>query len=121
MKKVIFIFLILISCLCLAVVSCADKEESAITSRASSESADGYIRIGYEQIVWGTIDSGEGLTRVTFPTKFAFSPTVTISTSKAGAAGLAYIGKNSVSLSGFTAYHDTNVVNVHYIAIGKWQ
>ena len=58
MKKVIFIFLILISCLCLAVVSCADKEESSTSSSSNVDgSAEGYVRIGNAQIVWGTFSN----------------------------------------------------------------
>ena len=36
MKKVLFIFIILISCLCLFVVSCGEKEESSGSSTTSS-------------------------------------------------------------------------------------
>ncbi len=132
MKKVIFIFLILISCLCLAVVSCADKEESSTSSSSTDNtttvsivdgSAEGYVRIGNAQIVWGTFsNSSERTTSVTFPKGFVSSPTVTVTTSKvAGHSAGAYILKDSLSSSGFTANHDGIAVNVHYIATGKWQ
>ena len=124
MKKVIFIFLILISCLCLAVVSCADKEESSTSSSSNVDgSADGYVRIGNAQIVWGTIsNSSQSSTSVTFAKGFVSSPTVTVTTSmNAGINADAYIVKDSLSSSGFTAYHSSDAVNVHYIAMGKWQ
>ena len=123
MKKVIFIFLILISCLCLAVVSCADKEESSTSSSSNVDgSADGYVRIGNAQIVWGTFsNSGQRTTSVTFAKGFVSSPTVTVTTSmNTGINADAYIVKDSLSSSGFTASH-SSAVNVHYIAMGKWQ
>ena len=123
MKKVIFIFLILISCLCLAVVSCADKEESSTSSSSTDGSAEGYVRIGNAQIVWGTFsNSSQSSTSVTFAKEFVSSPTVTVTTSMDGVSNAdAYIVKDSLSSSGFTAYHFSDAVNVHYIAIGKWQ
>ena len=127
MKKVIFIFLILISCLCLAVVSCADKEESSTDTTTTASivdgSADGYVRIGNAQIVWGTIsNSSQSATSVTFAKGFVSSPTVTVTTSmNANTNSDAYIVKDSLSSSGFTAYHFSDAVNVHYIAMGKWQ
>ena len=124
MKKVIFIFLILISCLCLAVVSCADKEESSTSSSSNVDgSADGYVRIGNAQIVWGTFsNSSQNTTSVTFAKGFVSSPTVTVTTSmNAGNTAGAYIVKDSLSESGFTAHHFSDAVNVHYIAMGKWQ
>ena len=132
MKKVIFIFLILISCLCLAVVSCADKEESSTSSSSTDNttkvsivdgSADGYVRIGNAQIVWGTFsNSSQMTTSVTFAKGFVSSPTVTVTTSmNAGVNFDAYIVKDSLSSSGFTAYLFSDAVNVHYIAMGKWQ
>jgi len=59
MKKFNLIFLILISCLCLAVVSCADKEESSAdtpqsTSSSGSDNGTNWVRIGNVQIVSGT-------------------------------------------------------------------
>ena len=131
MKKIIFIFLILISCLCLAVVSCADKEESSTSSSSTDNtttvsivdgSADGYVRIGNAQIVWGTLsNSSQSSTSVTFAKGFVSSPTVTVTTSmNTGTNGDAYIVKDSLSSSGFTASH-SGAVNVHYIAMGKWQ
>ena len=123
MKKVIFIFLILISCLCLAVVSCAEKEESSTSSSSTDGSAAGYVRIGNAQIVWGTIsNSSQSSTSVTFAKGFVSSPTVTVTTSmNANTNSDAYIVKDSLSSSGFTAYHFSDAVNVHYIAVGKWQ
>ena len=124
MKKVIFIFLILISCLCLAVVSCADKEESSTSSSSNVDgSAEGYVRIGNAQIVWGTFsNSSQNSNSVTFAKGFDSSPTVTITTSmNTGTNADAYIVKDSLSSSGFTAYNFSDAVNVHYIAIGKWQ
>ena len=127
MKKVIFIFLILISCLCLAVVSCADKEESSTDTTTTASivdgSADGYVRIGNAQIVWGTFsNSSQNTTSVTFAKGFVSSPTVTVTTSmNANTNSDAYIVKDSLSSSGFTAYHFSDAVNVHYIAMGKWQ
>ena len=75
MKKVIFIFLILISCLCLAVVSCADKEESSTSSSSNVDgSAEGYVRIGNAQIVWGTFgNSSQNSNSVTFAKGFVSS------------------------------------------------
>ena len=124
MKKVIFIFLILISCLCLAVVSCADKEESSTSSSSNVDgSADGYVRIGNAQIVWGTIsNSSQSSTSVTFAKGFVSSPTVTVTTSMNTVINSdAYIVKDSLSSSGFTVYHFSDAINVHYIAMGKWQ
>ena len=127
MKKVIFIFLILISCLCLAVVSCADKEESSTDTTTTASivdgSADGYVRIGNAQIVWGTFsNSSQNSNSVTFAKGFVSSPTVTVTTSmNANTNSDAYIVKDSLSSSGFTAYHFSDAVNVHYIAMGKWQ
>ena len=126
MKKVIFIFLILISCLCLAVVSCADKEESSTSSSSNVDgSADGYVRIGNAQIVWGTCCVsiiGQDTNSVTFAKGFVSSPTVSLATSRiAGLANDVYIVKDSLSSSGFIVYHHDTAVNVHYTAIGKWQ
>ena len=123
MKKVIFIFLILISCLCLAVVSCAEKEESSTSSSSTDGPAAGYVRIGNAQIVWGTIsNSSQSSTSVTFAKGFVSSPTVTVTTSMNTSTNSdAYILKDSLSSSGFTAYHFSDAVNVHYIAMGKWQ
>ena len=39
----------------------------------------------------------------------------------AGTSADANIEKGSLSSSGFTAYHFSDAVNVHYIAVGKWQ
>ena len=121
MKKVIFIFLILISCLCLAVVSCAEKEESSTSSSSTDGSAAGYVRIGNAQIVWGTIsNSSQSSTSVTFAKGFVSSPTVTVTTSiNANTNSDAYIVKDSLSSSGFTAYHFSDAIIVHYIAMGK--
>ena len=124
MKKVILIFLILISCLCLAVVSCADKEESSTSSSSNVDgSAEGYVRIGNAQIIWGTFsNSSQSSTSVSFAKEFVSSPTVTVTTTMDGVINSdAYIVKDSLSSSGFTAYHFSDAVNVHYIAIGKWQ
>ena len=124
MKRLFFIFQILISCLCLAVVSCADKEESSTSSSSNVDgSADGYLRIGNAQIIWGTFsNSSQSSTSVTFAKEFVSSPTVTVTTSMDGVTNAdAYIVKDSLSSSGFTAYHFSGAVNVHYIAMGKWQ
>ena len=127
MKKVLFIFLILISSLCLAVVSCAVKEESSTDTTTTASivdgSADGYVRIGNAQIIWGTFsNSSQSSTSVTFAKGFVSSPTVTVTTSMDGVTNAdAYIVKDSLSSSGFTAYHFSDAVNVHYIAMGKWQ
>ena len=79
MKKVIFIFLILISCLCLAVVSCADKEESSTDTTTTASivdgSAEGYIKIGNAQIVWGKTPSNfQG--NITYPKAFNETPNI---------------------------------------------
>ena len=92
MKKVIFIFLILISSLCFVVISCADKEESSTDTTTTASivdgSADGYLRIGNAQIVWGTFsNSGQRTTSVTFAKGFVSSPTVTLTTSMNAGSG----------------------------------
>ena len=111
MKKVIFIFLILISCLCLAVVSCADKEESSTSSSSNVDgSADGYVRIGNAQIVWGVQNTDSA---VTFPVAFSETPTYVHGTS---------CGSN-VTLTTTSFDHGCASVStdVNYLIIGKWQ
>ena len=119
MKKVIFIFLILISCLCLAVVSCADKEESSTSSSSTDNtttvsivdgSADGYVRIGNAQIVWGVQNTDSA---VTFPVAFSETPTYVHGTS---------CGSN-VTLTTTSFDHGCASVStdVNYLIIGKWQ
>ena len=91
MKKVLFIFLILISCLCLAVVSCADKEESSTSSSSTDNtttvsivdgSAEGYMKIGNMLMVWGNgTTDGNGVPKtVDFPVSFSETPSVTANT-----------------------------------------
>ena len=119
MKKVLYIFLILISCLCLAVVSCADKEESSTSSSSTDGSATGYMKIGNMLMVWGDTSSSAD-----FPISFAATPTVTatvigeqdlIVNSQSNTVTIESVTTSSVTLDllgGRTA---------NYIAVGKWQ
>ena len=123
MKKVIFIFLILISSLCLVVISCADKDESSTSSSSSGTttdntttvsivdgSAEGYMRIGNMQIVWGVQNT---VSAVTFPVAFSETPKYVHGTG---------CGSN-VTLSTTTFDHGcaTSNYEVNYLIIGKWQ
>ena len=123
MKKVIFIFLILISCLCLAVVSCAVKEESSeaalqLLSTASivDGSAEGYMKIGNMLMVWGDTSSSAN-----FPISFAATPTVTatVKGSKGGGSSDA-VTIESVTTSSVTLGLSSGIT-ASYIAVGKWQ
>ena len=111
MKKVIFIFLILISCLCLAVVSCADKEESSTSSSSNVDgSADGYVRIGNAQIVWGKTQSNWS-GNITYTEAFNETPNF-------------YTGDgcNIVSNATSTGFSTSGCSDpITYLAIGKWQ
>ena len=109
MKKVIFIFLILISCLCLAVVSCAVKEESSTdtTSTASivDGSEEGYIKIGNMLMVWGATVANSN---VSYPINFSETPSVSIGSACAA----------SITVTSTYVKHECNG---SYIAMGKWQ
>ena len=114
MKKVIFIFLILISCLCLAVVSCADKEESSTDTTTTASivdgSAEGYIKIGNAQIVWGKTQSNWS-GNITYPK--AFNETPNFFTGD---------GCNIVSNTTSTGFSTSGCSDpITYLAIGKWQ
>ena len=114
MKKVLFIFLILISCLCLAVVSCADKEESSTDTTTTASivdgSAEGYIKIGNAQILWGkTQSSWNG--NITYPAAFNETPNF-------------YTGDgcnivSNITSTGFSTSGCSDPIT--YLAIGKWQ
>ena len=111
MKKVIFIFLILISCLCLAVVSCADKEESSTSSSSNVDgSAEGYVRIGNAQIVWGVQNTDSA---VTFPVAFSETPT--------NVHGSTCSGSFSLTTTSFDHGCANSSAYVNYLIIGKWQ
>ena len=124
MKKVIFIFLILISFLCLAVVSCADKEESSTSSSSTDGSATGYMKIGNMLMVWGTgTTDGNGVSKtVNFPVSFSETPSVTANTiySREGWSSGDELRINAVTTS-TTSIYIADSRNFHYIAIGKWQ
>ena len=114
MKKVIFIFLILISCLCLAVVSCAVKEESSTETTTTASivdgSAEGYIKIGNAQIVWGKTQSNWS-GNITYPKAFNETPNF-----YTGA------GCNNVSNGTSTGFSTSGCSDpITYLAIGKWQ
>ena len=110
MKKVIFIFPILISCLCLAVVSCADKEESSTDTTTTASivdgSADGYMKIGNMLMVWGTTVQNSN---VSYPINFSETPSVSLGSSC------------STDLSVTSKTYINSPCNGGYIAIGKWQ
>jgi hypothetical protein len=114
MKKVIFIFLILISCLCFAVVSCADKEESSTdtttTGSITDGSAEGYMRIGNMQIVWGKQNSDSA---VTFPVAFSETPT--------NVHGSTCSGSFSLTTTSFDHACGSSSTTVNYLIIGKWK
>ena len=130
MKKVIFIFLILISCLCLAVVSCADKEESSTSSSSTDNtttasivdgSAEGYMKIGNMLMVWGsvTLPNDNSEFSATFPLTFLSEPIVTIAHGCTGSCsnkGNFY----SVSTTKVT-FKEYTGDEMNYIAVGKWQ
>ena len=119
MKKVIFIFLILISCLCLAVVSCAVKEESSTdtTSTASivDGSAEGYMKIGNMLMVWGDTSSSAN-----FPISFAATPTVTATVTGVNNSSSKRVTIESVTTSSVTLGLSSGET-ANYIAVGKWQ
>ena len=112
MKKVIFIFLILISCLCLAVVSCADKEESSTDTTTTASivdgSAEGYIKIGNMQMVWGH-DAVPSVAKE-FPKSFISKPT-------------AYFdcGGGFWTSSEITNTNDNCIPFYGFFVVGKWQ
>ena len=118
MKKVLFIFLILISSLCLAVVSCAVKEESSTSSSSTDGSAEGYMKIGNMLMVWGDTSSSAD-----FPISFSATPTVTATVvdltgannSRNDRVTIESVTTSSVTL-GLTEGETAN-----YIAVGKWQ
>ena len=119
MKKVIFIFLILISFLCLAVVSCADKEESSTSSSSTDGSATGYMKIGNMLMVWGDTSSSAN-----FPISFAATPTVTATVTERsrGNSDTNYdiVTIESVTTSSVTLGLSSGET-ANYIAVGKWQ
>ena len=115
MKKVLYIFLILISCLCLAVVSCADKEESSTIPSSTDGSAAGYMKIGNMLMVWGDTSSSAD-----FPISFAATPTVTATVTGANNSSDDRVTIESVTTSSVTlGLLGGNTA--HYIAVGKWQ
>ena len=124
MKKVIFIFLILISSLCFVVISCADKEESSTETTTTASivdgSAEGYTKIGNILMVWGSVlpDQTSEFS-ATFPITFLSAPIVTIAhgcTGSCSVKGSFYsVSTTKVTFDAYT----TDVMN--YIAIGKWQ
>ena len=125
MKKVIFIFLILISCLCLAVVSCAVKEESSTSSSSIDGSATGYMKIGNMLMVWGNgTTDGNGVPKtVDFPVSFSETPSVTANTiysRSSGSSSEDVLRINAVTKSTTSIYISASR-NFHYIAVGKWQ
>ncbi len=115
MKKVLYIFLILISCLCLAVVSCADKEESSTDTTTTASivdgSADGYMKIGNMQMVWGKTQSNPS---GDFTFSKAFNETPNMYLSGDGCSGVSNTTSTGFSTSGCTD-------PITYLAIGKWQ
>ena len=125
MKKVFFVFLILISCLCLAVVSCADKEESSTSSSSTDGSATGYMKIGNMLLVWGNgTTDGDGVSKtVDFPVSFSETPSVTANTiysRSSGSSSEDVLRINAVTKSTTSIYISASR-NFHYIAVGKWQ
>ena len=124
MKKVISIFLILISCLCLAVVSCADEEETATSSSSTDGSATGYMKIGNMLMVWGkgTTEGNNVAKTVNFPVSFSETPSVTASVvhTMTGYDTGDILVINAVTTS-TTSILINNARNFHYIAVGKWQ
>ena len=125
MKKVIFIFLILISFLCLAVVSCADKEESSTSSSSTDTTADGYMKNGNMLMVWGTgTTDGNGVSKtVNFPVSFSETPSVTANTIYSRSSGMSSdddLRINAVTISTASIFIQASR-NFHYIAVGKWQ
>ena len=119
MKKVIFIFLILISCLCFAVVSCADKEESSTDTTTTASivdgSAEGNMKIGNMLMVWGDTSSSAN-----FPISFAATPTVTATVTGVNKSLAQTVTIKSVTTSSVTlGLYSSQTAN--YIAVGKWQ
>ena len=115
MKKVIFIFLILISCLCLAVVSCAVKEESSTSSSSIDGSATGYMKIGNMLMVWGDTSSSAD-----FPISFSATPTVTATVTGVNNSSDKRVTIESVTTSSVTLGLSSGQT-ANYIAVGKWQ
>ena len=115
MKKVLYIFLILISCLCLAVVSCAEKEESSTSSSSTDGSATGYMKIGNMLMVWGDTSSSAN-----FPISFAATPTVTATVTGANNSTDDRVTIESVTTSSVTLGLSSGET-ANYIAVGKWQ
>ena len=125
MKKVIFIFLILISFLCLAVVSCADKEESSNSSSSTDTTKDGYMKNGNMLTVWGTgTTDGDGVPNtVHFPVSFSEAPSVTANVIYSRSSGWSSDDElriNAVTKSTASIYIQASR-NFHYIAVGRWQ
>ena len=123
MKKVLYIFLILISCLCLAVVSCAVKEESSTdtTSTASivDGSAEGYMKIGNMLMVWGSANLTQSGTTITFPKSFLNTPKVLIQGihSNGTSQNVTNVTTTSAVLS--TGWNTS--LPYDYLVVGKWQ
>ena len=119
MKKFVPIFLILISCLCLAVVSCADKEESSTDTTTTASivdgSAEGYMKIGNMLMVWGDTSSSAN-----FPISFAATPTVTATVTGANNSTDDRVTIESVTTSSVTLGLSSGKT-ANYIAVGKWQ
>ena len=123
MKKVIFIFLILISCLCLAVVSCAVKEESSTdtTSTASivDGSAEGYMKIGNMLMVWGSANLTNSGTTITFPKSFLNTPKVLIQGIHSN--GTSQNVTNVTTTSAVLSTGWGTSLPYDYLVVGKWQ
>ena len=126
MKKVIFIFLILISSLCFVVISCADKEESSTSSISTDGSATGYMKIGNMLMVWGngTTEGNDVAKTVNFPVSFSETPSVTANTVYTPTEYVSNTGDNvriNAVTTSTTSIYLGNARNFHYIAVGKWQ
>ena len=116
MKKVFFIFLFLISSLCFVVISCADKEESSTDTTTTASittasivdgSAEGYIKIGNMQMVWGH-DAVPDVAKE-FPKSFISKPTAYFD-----CGGGTWTSSAITNASG-----DCNPYG--FFAVGKWQ
>ena len=118
MKKVIFIFLILISCLCLAVVSCADKEES---SSSTDGSATGYMKIGNMLMVWGSANLTQDGTTITFPKSFLNTPKVLIQGIHSNGTSQNVTNVTTTSAVLYHGWNSSTSLPYDYLVVGKWQ
>ena len=125
MKKVLFIFLILISCLCLAVVSCAVKEESSTdtTSTASivDGSAEGYMKIGNMLMVWGSANLTQSGTTITFPKSFLNTPKVLIQGIHSNGTSQNVTNVTTTSAVLYHGWNSSTSLPYDYLVVGKWQ